>query len=340
VAASACVPGAFPPLTFKRLYPDRTVRLVDGGVHDNQGVAALLDQDCNVFIVSDATGQMETQDHPSGAIWGPPLRAMSILMARVRQKQYDELDARRRSAQLRGLLFLHLKKDLESDPIDWVDCQDPQQASDEARPARRRGLLTGCGIRKDVQTRLAAVRTDLDSFTDAEAYALMASGYRMAEHDFDQTLQGFPPLPPDRPYWPFTKVERMMARGRGFSALLELLGVGAGRAFKVWRLSRPLRVLGMGLLAAAAIAGLIFLIRQWSAPVVAVRITGATVVLAVLAYVFGPTVAWVAQTRDKLVETLGAAGLAVVGWLLGLLHLGLFDRLFLRLGRPAVLRRR
>jgi hypothetical protein len=74
--------------------------------------------------------------------------------------------------------------------------------------------------------------------------------------------------------------------------------------------------------------------------VVAVRITGATVVLAVLAYVFGPTVAWVAQTRDKLVETLGAAGLAVVGWLLGLLHLGLFDRLFLRLGRPAVLRRR
>ena len=124
------------------------------------------------------------------------------------------------------------------------------------------------------------------------------------------------------------------------SALLELLEVGAGLAFKVWRLSRPLRALGIAVLAAAALAGLVFLIRQWSAPVVAVRITGAAVVLAVLTYVFGPTVAWVAQTRDKVVETLGAAALAVVGWLVGRVHLGLFDRLFLRLGRPGALRRR
>lgn len=37
VAASSCVPGAFAPLALSGLYPDRTVRLVDGGVHDNQG---------------------------------------------------------------------------------------------------------------------------------------------------------------------------------------------------------------------------------------------------------------------------------------------------------------
>jgi len=36
----------------------------------------------------------------------------------------------------------------------------------------------GLKIRKDVQERLAAIRTDLDSFTDQEAYALMTSGYR------------------------------------------------------------------------------------------------------------------------------------------------------------------
>src|SRR5262249_59251477 len=53
VAASACVPGLFEPLTlanlYERLAPDGSgtvrplVRLVDGGVHDNQGTAALLE---------------------------------------------------------------------------------------------------------------------------------------------------------------------------------------------------------------------------------------------------------------------------------------------------------
>ena len=49
VAASACVPGLFPALKLPKLYEQRpVVRLVDGGVHDNQGIAALLDQDCSV----------------------------------------------------------------------------------------------------------------------------------------------------------------------------------------------------------------------------------------------------------------------------------------------------
>ena len=58
VAASSCVPGLFEPLVLDKLFPDRTLRLVDGGVHDNPGISALLDQDCNVVLVSDASGQM------------------------------------------------------------------------------------------------------------------------------------------------------------------------------------------------------------------------------------------------------------------------------------------
>ena len=58
VGASACVPGLFEPLSFDRLYPDRIIRLVDGGVCDNQGIASLLEQDCKVLLVSDASGQM------------------------------------------------------------------------------------------------------------------------------------------------------------------------------------------------------------------------------------------------------------------------------------------
>lgn len=57
VAASAGVPGIFPPLAVSKLYPDKIrVELVDGGVHDNQGVQGLTDRDCTQFVVSDASG--------------------------------------------------------------------------------------------------------------------------------------------------------------------------------------------------------------------------------------------------------------------------------------------
>ena len=58
VAASSCVPGLFGPFALNGLYEERTIRLVDGGVYDNQGVAGLLEQDCAVMLVSDASGQM------------------------------------------------------------------------------------------------------------------------------------------------------------------------------------------------------------------------------------------------------------------------------------------
>src|SRR5262249_44104309 len=88
VAASACVPGLFEPVPLAGLYPGTTVRLVDGGVHDNQGVGGLLEQDCTVLLVSDASGQMPVRADPGAGVLDVPLRANSILMARVREAQY------------------------------------------------------------------------------------------------------------------------------------------------------------------------------------------------------------------------------------------------------------
>jgi hypothetical protein len=135
VAASACVPGLFEPMVLDKLYEQITVRLVDGGVHDNQGIMGLLEQDCTVIFVSDASGQMETQDDPSRGLIGVPLRSNSILMARVREAEYRELDARKRSSLVRKLVYLHLKKDLEVNPKDWIGCKEPHVTLDKARPA-------------------------------------------------------------------------------------------------------------------------------------------------------------------------------------------------------------
>lgn len=103
VAASSCVPGLFEPLPLEMLYPGKVVRLVDGGVHDNQGTAALLEQNCSLLIVSDASGQMNTDDDPTTGLLGVPLRANSILQSRVRVAQFRELQARRGAAARTGV---------------------------------------------------------------------------------------------------------------------------------------------------------------------------------------------------------------------------------------------
>ena len=185
VAASSCVPGLFEPINLPKLYPNIDVRLVDGGVQDNQGIGALLDEGCTVLLVSDASGQMESQDRPGHGIFSSLSRANSILQARLREAEYEDVAARRRSSLLRGLMFIHLKKGLDVSPVDWLGCEDPAEVA--ARPLP----LTPYGIRKDVQERIAAIRTDLDSFHDVEAYALMTSGYRMAEYEFARASRVF-----------------------------------------------------------------------------------------------------------------------------------------------------
>ena len=102
VAASACVPGLFPPIELKRLYDGIDVELVDGGVYDNQGIASLLEQDCTVFLVSDASGQLPDDEDPARRASRVLKRSNSVLMKRVRGGQYDDLRDRRARARCAG----------------------------------------------------------------------------------------------------------------------------------------------------------------------------------------------------------------------------------------------
>jgi predicted acylesterase/phospholipase RssA len=238
VGASSAVPGLFEPLSLDYLYPNRIVRLVDGGVCDNQGIASLLEQDCKVLLVSDASGQMESQPASSKGVFGVLLRTNSVFQARIREAEYHDLKGRRRSGLLRGLMFVHLKGDLEVDPIDWINCLDPYDASDDARPASRRGPLTRYGIAKDIQELLSGIRTDLDSFSEAEAYALMTSAYRMTEYQFkyEKCVEGFAD-PPESESWKFMQIEGCMKGvGGGYDYLKKLLRAGSSIAFKVWQI--------------------------------------------------------------------------------------------------------
>jgi hypothetical protein len=65
------------------------------------------------------------------------------------------------------------------------------------------------GIDPDVQRAMAELRTDLDAFSDDEAYALMAAGYLMTTHDLANALPELAQADPALELgerWPFAEV--------------------------------------------------------------------------------------------------------------------------------------
>lgn len=346
VAASACVPGLFEPLAIAGLYPGRTVRLVDGGVHDNQGVEGLLDEACNFILCSDASGQMTDAASPSDGLLSVPLRTNSIFMDRVREAEYQDLKAREENRALHGLFFIHLKQDLNSSALDWIGCQDPG-----SEPARLN--TTPYGIDRDIQRRLSALRTDLDSFTEVEAFALMASGYRMTEHQFKMLnarhlaegnvgTWGDFDIHAARQSWPFLELEPILAKPQDSSDLrrreLERqLAIGSAAAFKVWHLVPALRVLGLALLGTAGLGLIAWVWLNWNQSIDMGTWPVGGIVISLLLFLAGLLVPALKllEPSKAMRSWLMRVLLALLGCLVANLHVHLFDRFYLRYGRMA-----
>jgi predicted acylesterase/phospholipase RssA len=357
VAASACVPGLFDPLNLNNLYPGITVRLVDGGVHDNQGTTALLDQGCTLLLVSDASGQMGDQNDPKSDFIRVPLRSNSILQARIRGAQYQDLQARMRSSLLRGLMFVHLKSGLEPEVVDWTGCEDPVEASDDAQPIYERGELTPYGIRKEVQKKLAAVRTDLDSFNEVEAFALMTSGYMMTEWAFPRAVPQFPAAKGDKPDWRFLQIQNLMTRRTGqeekYETMLGLLDVAQSGGFKIWKLIPALTFTAwiLGFLSAALVFYILY--RMGVAPVITYRtvflalagLVGSYLAAKIATRLLGPSIpnllkGWITprRIRNSVEDIIFRVALAIVGFILAWTHLLLFDPWYLSQGKMSRLK--
>jgi predicted acylesterase/phospholipase RssA len=178
VGASSCVPALFAPVSMPGLYPGMNVQLVDGGVHDNQGIVSILDQECKVVIVSDASAQMPDSDSAATGQLPVFMRSDSIFQERMREGQLMDLKARENATQIKALGFVHLKKDLRQNPVNWTDSDEPSRRVLRPETPDQEEDMTSYGIPNNVQEALSKIRTDLDSFHDAEAYALMYSGYR------------------------------------------------------------------------------------------------------------------------------------------------------------------
>jgi predicted acylesterase/phospholipase RssA len=235
VMASAAVPGIFRPIKLKTLYPKRVVRLSDGGVHDNQGIFGLLEQDCNVIIVSDGCGQLTADAKASWFFTRVLKRANDILMDTVRRNAYRILAMRVRSRRIRELHFIHLKRGLPTDDVTWI----------RGRPAEARAVPTESelsGLDAQTQRALAAIRTDLDCFSQNECHSLMFAGYRIADRDFAES-KIFGANSRDvaaRVDWPFLRVAKWMDENTASTApagYVEELECGRNLFFRRIRLS-------------------------------------------------------------------------------------------------------
>jgi predicted acylesterase/phospholipase RssA len=346
VAASSCVPALFEPLSIEGLYPDRTVRLVDGGVHDNQGIGALLDEGCTFILCSDASGQMGEVDRPGDSLLSVPLRTNSILMERVRCAELQDLQGRVESRALQGCFFVHLKKDLPNRPVNWVTCQDNRKkgAPDE------RSQSTPYGVNDALQRLLAGIRTDLDSFTEVEAYALMCSGYLMTKHEFEQLQKehrrsghtdnwgGYDVEAPEGS-WPFLKIKETLGCTTVEDpkrADLELqLRVSSSLFFKAWKLYPWLKAveISLGVLVVAALGWAVA--HFWNSTLLSrTTLGGAVVVLAgLLSAILFPWIQWAFEPQKAARGILAKLALATFGFVAARLHLRIFDKLYLRRGK-------
>lgn len=337
VAASSCVPALFEPLTLEDLYPGRTVRLVDGGVHDNQGVNGLLDESCSFILCSDASGQMHDSSTPGESPIGVLMRSDSILQDRVREAQYQDLAAREKTGALKGLFFIHLKKDLYQESVAWSGCDDG------GIPLSQQNQ-TPYGIDRDIQRCLAELRTDLDSFTEVEAQSLMLSGYLMTdEHlrslDMEFKNKGSPEtwggfvIEAPRGDWSFLRLAPIAAKPANSSDLrrkdLERqLKVGSGLFLKAFFLVGWLRIAGICCII-VLLALVVWLVRiYWNDPLPWQTWRAAFVATFIL--VLGAAIPMMKllnpQTSKKNIFL--KIGMAVVGYIGANIHLHLIDPLF------------
>ena len=346
VAASTAVPGVFHPLALTDLYPGWTPQLVDGGVHDNQGIEGLLDFDCTHLVVSDACGLMKDDPNPSTRMISVLKRSNSVMMDRIREEMYETVQPRE-GGRIQELTFLHLRQELQGPELGWGE---GEQANGTVQGA---GGPTTYGVDKEIQLRLSRVRTDLDSFSEVEAQALMADGYLIAKSQITSALaqERDPSCPADAQScacrWGFLRVAPYLANPKLDPLFARQLEISSQIAFKVFARFPWLRwtARGLGLVLTATLLWYMICVNPCD-PVEFARILyehvnthrelGLTV-LALLLYgvlfLLPRRLRWVAMLRDLPRLLALRAGTATIAAAAAWLHILVFDRLFLWQGR-------
>jgi NTE family protein len=318
VAASCCVPGLFEPFSLEDLYQDDqgedvTVRLVDGGIFDNQGLVALFEEGCTHFICSDASECLQWQSQPTELIHHVAMRANDIMMDRIRHETMAELP---REQPDRYAVFT--LGDNDGSTAFGEDSGHFLQA-------------------------LRDIRTDLDAFSDLEAWSLMYHGFTLSGLRLNATT-----LVGDRPdceeAWRFQRIEALADDPAQRRRLLRHLDVGSRQFLKVFYLGRPMPWVVIMLLSLIPLSlSALFIYLLPPIPRSAWLVLG-VIALTTVAFIQNTRIIgwldqmqWLRPVRRKLANILRPLGatmlLGALGALSSWISLEIFNRLFLRYGR-------
>jgi hypothetical protein len=323
VAASSCVPVLFPPLPIKGIFDDWMVQLVDGGVHDNQGLTIVEEYDSEAVLVSDASMQMGDTKFPGTFPVDVYDRTYDVLMDRSRDRNAAAIV--RRPAHRPGAV-VHLKQGLTRDELLIAPrALEPLPDSTDLNPA--------------VQKLLASMRTDLDFFSDIECDALMAAGYALAAKA----------LPADSPFVTFVNKGALSGERRGnwrfawilpelraenpSARVMRHLRASSSRFLRLLRILPWLAVIPVAAALAVVGAGVWYVATHWQTSAFSCAITtgeltiGVIVALALAATLRFSSV-WLRVRKAVLV-----IGALLVAWPASNLFLWLVHPVYKRVGR-------
>lgn len=336
VAASACVPGVFHPLAVSGLYDGVRIQLVDGGVHDNQGVQGLLENRCNLMIVSDACGQMGDEAEPYTWMGAALKRSNDILMARVRQEQLFHL----MEDENPSVAFFHLRQGLKPRTAPWI-AADGAPTRDFEDPCGPESKKCSFGVDAEVQRLLSKVRTDLDSFTDVEAFSLMADGYVISEEALLKITKIQEALAPEASLpggeWRFLGILPWMENPT--RDYLKQIKTSGSLFFKVFLLNARLMAAAVGIITLLVLWGLIaggaveFQLKATLRGIlIAAAVAAAALFLPRLARTFEP-LKFLISPMQTVASWFGQALAPLVVSRVMKIHLKLFDPLYLKMGK-------
>lgn len=235
VASSAAVPGVFPPLSIHDLYESGSgdeivIELSDGGVYDNQGVDALFLNGCSHFVISDASGQLEDERILGTKFFQVVQRSSDVMMNKIRgetlyrvhaghevQSKLGASDPLVKENGVAAHALMHLRQ---------VFANTPEQPNFPPPVNRPGGLVY----------RLSGIRTDLDSFSDAEAKALMYDGYCLAHERLGASFEAMSNAGwKNDKTWGFLAIRDVLLDPKQLNWLHERLRIGSKQFFRPFR---------------------------------------------------------------------------------------------------------
>ncbi|WP_281638209.1 patatin-like phospholipase family protein [Flavobacterium marginilacus] len=331
VAASSCVPVLFQPLVLKGLYKNFDLELIDGGVHDNQGIASILEQECNEIIVSDASAQMPDNAIHTGNAMSLFFRVDTILQERLREIQLLDLKSRKYTSIVARLSIVHLKNGLEQLPVSWIDCTDVNRSILYDKEIEDENALLKYGIMKKIQKGLSEVRTDLDSFNDLEAYALMYSGYKQMTHEScSENVK--------KADWSFLRITESCTLPAKEKQLAAQLKVSGYVPFKIIRRSKALSYTVLGIGGLMVLGLLIYLVGNWDnpSPLLTISISYDLIGLALIVFLVSFLSKFLSQIiniESVLKKKAFLFLLITIGWIFSLLYIAIINPCYNRLGK-------